>query len=185
TGTKARGPPARSQVVEKTSYSARCSVTGPAIVGHRRSPPATYQMSAATERATPDDRARWRSGETTKAASNSSHGSKSDACGAGARATSRGARSCGTALPSSPARAPPVSAENTASASASRSRRKKPHERKPGRKPDKPHVWLSAEAATSMLAELDSSLPTARSAVRDRYGVSDETIKRWTERVYG
>ncbi|MFO7178996.1 MAG: hypothetical protein DIU78_009880 [Pseudomonadota bacterium] len=46
-------------------------------------------------------------------------------------------------------------------------------------------MWLSAEAATSMLAELDSSLPTARAAVRDRYGVSDATIKRWIERVYG
>src|SRR5690606_28020129 len=36
-----------------------------------------------------------------------------------------------------------------------------------------------------MLAELDSSLPTQRSAVLARFGVSEATAKRWRARVFG
>jgi hypothetical protein len=86
-----------------------------------------------------------------------------------------------------------VSAENEGSGSDSpskpagnrRKKRKKPEERVPGRKPDKTHVWLSEEMATSLVAEIESSLPTQRNVIRERYGVHEATLTRWIQRVYG
>jgi hypothetical protein len=53
------------------------------------------------------------------------------------------------------------------------------------RKQDKRHTWLSDELATSLVAEAESSLPSERRALCARYEVSEATLQRWIERVYG
>jgi hypothetical protein len=53
---------------------------------------------------------------------------------------------------------------------------------KPGGRGGKSTSPLSAELATSLVAEFEASLPNQREAIILRYGVSDRTLRRWIAR---